>query len=115
MLRSSAYPMRTPSLILRVASPCLALAMPVLFFGHGIKWMMVAAMTMTFEGMWCCCVCACVCACAHAHVRKCRWFVRSWFLSFSVFVGMFVCEAGGGGLAWMDAWMKVSVCVTVSV
>ena len=44
------------------------------------------------------CVFVFVCACAHVHVRKCRWVVRSWFLSFSVFVCMFVCESGGGGL-----------------
>ena len=74
---------------------------------------MVAAMTMTFAGMLCYCVLACVCACAHAHVRKCAWFVPSWFLSFGVFVCMFV--LGGGGLAWIDAWVKVSLCVTVSV
>ena len=54
-----------------------ALAMPFLFVGHGIKCMMVAAMTMTFAGMLCYCVCSCVCASAHAHVRKCRWFVPS--------------------------------------
>ena len=58
---------------------------------------MVAAMTMTFAGMLCYCVCSWVCACAHVHVRKCGWFVPSWFLSFSVFVCMFVCESGGGG------------------
>ena len=57
---------------------------------------MVAAMTMTFKGMLCYCVCLWVCACAHAHVRKCGWFVPSWFLSFSVLVCMFVCESGGG-------------------
>ena len=39
--------------------------------------------------------------CAHAHVRKCGWFVPSWFLSFSVFVCMFVCETGGGLLGSM--------------
>ena len=90
--------------------------MPFLFLGHGIECMMVAAMTTTFAGMLCYCVCSCVCACAHAHVHKCRWFVHSWFLSFSVFVCMFVCESGGGGgLAWIDAWAKVSLCVTVSV
>ena len=96
MPRPPAYPMRTPSLIIPVASPCPALAMPFLFVGHGIKCMMVAAMTMTFAGTLCCCVCSCVCACAHTHVRKCRWFVRSWFLNFSVFVCMFMCEPGGG-------------------
>ena len=74
---------------------------------------MVAAMTMTFAGMLCYCVSSWVCACAHAHVRKCGWFVPSWFLSFSVFVCMFVCESGG--VAWIDAWVKVSLCVTVSV
>ena len=33
-----------------------------------------------------------------------------------MFVCMFVCESGGGGrgLAW-NAWVKVSLCVTVSV
>ena len=87
--------------------------MPFLFFGRGIKCMLVAAMTMTFVGMLWYCVCSCVCTCAHAHVRKCRWFVRSWFLSFGVFVCMFVCELGG--LAWIDAWVKVSLCVTMSV
>ena len=106
--------MRTPSLILPVASPCPVFAMPFLFVGHGIECIMVAAMTMTFAGMLCYCVCSWVCACAHAHVRKCGWFVPSWFLSFSVFVCMFVC-GGGGGLAWIDAWVKVSLCVTVSV
>ena len=98
MLRPPAHPMRTPSLILPVASPFPALAMPFLFFGHGINSMMVAAMTMTFAGMLCYCVCSCVCACAHAHVHKCRSFVRSWFLSFSVFVCVFVFELGGVGL-----------------
>ena len=78
---------------------------------------MVAAMTMTFAAMLCYCVFSRVCACAHAHVRKCGWFVPSWFLSFSVFVCMFVCgSGGGGGLAWIDAWVKVSLrqceCVT---
>ena len=97
MPRPPAYPMRTPSVLLLVASPCPTLAMPFLFVGYGIKCMMVAAMTMTFAGMWCYCVCSCVCTCAHAHVRKCGWFVPSWFLSYSVFVGMFVCESGGGG------------------
>ena len=43
------------------------------------------------------CVLACVCSCAHAHVRKCRWFVRYWFLSFSVFLCLLVCVLGGGG------------------
>ena len=43
------------------------------------------------------CVLACVCSCAHAHVRSYRWFVRSWFLSFSVFVCLLVCVGGGGG------------------
>ena len=77
---------------------------------------MVAAMTMTFAIMLCYCVCSWVCACAYAHVHKCGWFVPSWFLSFSVFVCMFVCESrGGGGLAWIDVWVKVSLCVTVSV
>ena len=75
---------------------------------------MVAAMTMTFAGMLCYCVCSRVCACARAHVHKCEWFVRSWFLSFSVFVCMFVCESGGGA-SWIDAWVRVSLCVTVSV
>ena len=70
---------------------------------------------MAFAGMLCYCVCLCVCAYAHAHVRKCRWFVRPWFLSFSVFVCMFVFELGGGGLPWIDAWVKVSLCVTMSV
>ena len=55
------------------------------------------------------CLLACVCSCAHAHVRSCRWFVRSWFLSFSVFVCLLVC---GGGVAWIDAWVKVSLCVS---
>ena len=85
-----AYPMRTPSLILPVASPCHVLAMPFLFVGHGIECMMVAAMTMIFAVMLSYCVCSWVCACG--------WFVPSWFLSFSVFVCMFVCESGGGGL-----------------
>ena len=76
---------------------------------------MVAAMTMTSACMLCYCVCSWVCACAHAHVHKCGWFVLSWFLSFSVFVCMLVCESRGGGLAWIDAWVKVSLCVTVSV
>ena len=49
------------------------------------------------------CVLACVCSCAHAHVRSYRWFVRSWFLSFSVFVCLLVCVCGGGGVAWIDA------------
>ena len=109
MPRPPAYPMRTPSLILPVASPCSALAMPFLFVGHGIKYMMVAAMTMTFVGMLCYCVCWCVCACAHVHVRKRRWFVPSWFISFSVFVCMFVCESGGGG--WMDRCVGEGVLV----
>ena len=56
MLRPPAYPMRTPSLILLVASPCPALAMPFLRFGDGIKCMMVAGMTMTFAGMLCYCL-----------------------------------------------------------
>ena len=86
-----------------------------LFFGHGIKCMMVAAMTMIFAGMLCYCVCSCVFACAHAHVRKCRWFVRSWFLSFSVFVCMIVWESGGGVLAWINARVKVYLGVTLSV
>ena len=43
------------------------------------------------------CVLVCVFSCAHAHVRKCRWFIRSWFLSFSVFVCLLVCVWGGGG------------------
>ena len=60
----------------------------------------------------CVCVLACVCSCAHTHVRKCRWFVGSWFLSFSVFVCLLVC-VGGGGVAWIDAWVKVSLCVSV--
>ena len=89
--------------------------MPSLFVGHGIDCMMVAAMTMTFAGMLCYCVCSWVRACAHAHVRKCGWFVPSWFLSFSVFVCMFVCESGVGWLAWIDAWVKVSLCISVSV
>ena len=59
--------------------------------------MMVAAMTMTFAGMLCYGVCSCLCACAHAHVRKCRWFVRSWFLSFGVFVCMKVVRESRGG------------------
>ena len=75
---------------------------------------MVATRTMTVAGMLCYWVCSWVCACAHAHVRKCGWFVPSWFLSFSVFACMFVCE-WGGGLAWMDAWVKLSLCVTMSV
>ena len=58
---------------------------------------MVAAMTMSFAGMSCYCVCLWVCACAHVHVRKYGWFVPSCFLSFSVFVCMFVCESGGEG------------------
>ena len=58
------------------------------------------------------CVLVCVCSCAHTHVRKCRWFVRSWFLSFSVFVCLLVC-VGGGGVAWIDAWVKVSLCMSV--
>ena len=73
---------------------------------------MVAAMTMTFAGMSCHCVCSWVCACAHAHVRKCGWLVPCWFLSFSVVVCMVVCESGGG-LAWIDAWVKVSLCLSV--
>ena len=77
--------------------------------------MMVAAMTMTFAGMLCYCVCSWVCACAHAHVRKCEWFVPSWFLSFSVFVRMFVCELGGGGACLDRCVGEVSLCVTVSV
>ena len=53
--------------------------------------------------------------CVLVGVCLCPWFVPSWFLSFSVFVCMFVCESGGGGLAWIDAWVKVSLCVTVSL
>ena len=104
-----AYPMPTPSLILPVASPCPALAMPSLFAGHGIECMMVPAMTMTFAGILCYCVCSWVCACAHAHVRKCGWLVPSWFLSFSVFVCMFVCESGEG--ACLDRCMGEGVLV----
>ena len=85
-----AYPMPTPSLILPVASPCPALAMPSLFVGHGIKCMMVAAMTMTFASMLCYCACSWPCACARAHVRKCGWFVPSWFFLIQC-VCMYVC------------------------
>ena len=60
----------------------------------------------------CVCVLACVCSCAHASVRNCRWFVRSWLLSFSVFVCLLVC-VGGGGVACIDVWVKVSLCVSV--
>ena len=61
--------------------------------------------------VWVCvCVLACVCSCAHAHVRNCRWFVRCWFLSFSVFVCLLVCVCGGGGGLHGS---KVSLCVSV--
>ena len=55
---------------------------------------------MTFAGMLCYYVCACLRACVVlplVHVRKCRWFVRSWFHSFSVFVCLLVCVCVGGG------------------
>ena len=56
------------------------------------------------------CVCSCVCACAHVHVRTCRWFVRSWVLSFSVYVCLLVC-VGGGGRACLDRCMGEGVFV----
>ena len=56
------------------------------------------------------CVLVCVCSCAHAHVRKCRWFVRSWFLSFSVFYAC-LCVSRGGGGACLDRWVGEGVLV----
>ena len=109
-----AYPMRTPSLILPVASPCPVLAMPFLFVGRGIGCMMVAAMTMTLQV---CCAIVCVRGCVLVPMRMCASVDGLFPLGFSHLVCLYVCLCvwGGGGLAWIDAWVKVSLCVTVSV
>ena len=110
---SPAYPMRTSLVLLPVASPCLALAMPFLFVGHGIKCMMVAAMTMTFASMLCYFVCSCVCVLVPMCV--CASVDGLFPLGFSHLVCLYacLCVGRGGGVAWIDAWVKVSLCVSV--
>ena len=109
-----AYLMRTPFLILPVPSPCLALAMPFLFF---LPWHQVHDGggndddLCTYVVLLCVFVGVCLGPFACAQV----WMVCSlWFLSFSAFLCMF-CVSQGGGLAWINARMKVSLCVIVSV
>ena len=106
--------MQTPSLILPDVSNCPALAMPLLFVEHGIECMMVAAVTMTFAGILCYCGC---CGCVLVPMRMCATMDGLFLLGFSHLVCLYVClcVSRGGGLAWMDAWVKVSLCVTVSV
>ena len=89
---------------------CLSrpLVLPFLFFGHGITYMMVAAMTMTFAGMLCYYVCGCVCACLRACVvvpmRMCATVDGLFVLGFSHLVCLYVCLCvWGGGVAWIDA------------
>ena len=78
-------------------------------------------MTMTFAGMLCYYVCGCVCACLRACVvvpmRMCASVDGLFVLGFSHLVCLYICLCvfGGPGLAWIDAWVKVSLCVTVSV
>ena len=100
MLRSLASLVRSPSVLLPVPSPCPAF--PIFWPWHhmhngGGKDDDLCRYVVLLCVWVCACVLACVCSCAHAHVRKCRWFVRSWFLSFSVFVCLLVCVGGGGG------------------
>ena len=79
----------------------------------------MAAMTMTFAGMLCCYVCGCVCACLRACVvvpmRMCVNVDGFFVLGFSHLVCLYVCLCvwGGGGVAWIDAWVKVSLWVSV--
>ena len=87
MLRSRASIVRSPSLLLPVPFPCPAF--PIFRPWHHMhdgggtdddhcRYVVLLC-------VWVCvCVLACVCRCAHAHVRKCRWFVCSWFLSLSM-------------------------------
>ena len=74
-------------------------------------------MTMTVAGMLCYCVCSCVCVLVP--MRMCASVDCLFALGFSHLVCLHVClcvsREGGGGLAWIDAWVKVSLCVTVSV
>ena len=73
---------------------------------------------MTFAGMLCYYVCGCVCACLRACVvvpmRRCANVNGLFVLGFSHLVCLYVCLCvWGGGVAWIDAWVKVSLCASV--
>ena len=61
----------------------------------------------------------CVRVCVLVPMRMCASVDRLFALGFSHLVCLYVClcvsRVGGGGLAWIDAWVKVSLGVTVSV
>ena len=89
--------------------------MPFLFFGRGITCVLVVARTMTFAGMLCYYVggwvSACLCACVVVPMLMCPSVVGLFVLGFSHLVCLYVClcVCGGGGSAWIDAWLKVSL------
>ena len=60
------------------------------------------------------CVCACLRACVVVPMRMCATVDGLFVLGFSHLVCLYVCLCvGGGGVAWIDAWVKVSLCVSV--
>ena len=76
---------------------------------------------MTFAGMLCYYVCGWVCACLRACVvvsmRMCARVDGLFVLGFSHLVCLYVClcVCGGGGVAWIDAWVRVFLCVSLCV
>ena len=84
--------------------------MPFLFVGHGIKCMMMAAMTMTFAGMLCYCLCSCVCVLAP--MRMCTSVDGLFPLGFSHLVCLYVCLCvNRGGGACLDRCLGEGVLV----
>ena len=69
---------------------------------------------MTFTGMLCYCVCARACVFVPVHMRA---SVHGLFVvKFSPVVSLFVCVSlCGQGSAWINVWVKVSVCTLPSM
>ena len=60
----------------------------------------------------------CVRGCVLVPMRMCASVDGLFPLGFSHLMCLYVClcvSPGGGVLAWIDAWVKVSLCVIVSV
>ena len=60
----------------------------------------------------------CVFVCVLVPMRMCTSVDGLFPLGFSHLVCLYVClcvSQGGRGLAWIDAWVNVSLCVTVCV
>ena len=73
---------------------------------------------MTIAGMlrYYVCVCVCLRACVVVPMCMCASVDGLFVLGFSHLVCLYVCLCvwgGGGGVAWIDAWVKVSLCVSV--